>query len=83
MRMKPSVTRHTIVIVHRLMRTGELLKSKLPRGKKSTKIPPVAASERGGAQSLNQHVLVEASGKARDTGVTARTQKRMCCELDE
>lgn len=30
--------------------------SKYPEEKKSTEIPPVAASERGGAQSLNQHV---------------------------
>ena len=52
-----------------MRRTGGTETSKYPEEKKSTEIPPVAASERGGAQSLNQAcVLVEASGKARDTG---------------
>ena len=36
--------------------TGGTETSKYPEEKKSTEIPPVAASERGGAQSLNQVV---------------------------
>ena len=55
---KPSVIRHTIVNwIHRLTRrTGGTETSKYPEEKKSTEIPPVAASERGAAQSLNQCV---------------------------
>ncbi len=55
---KPSVTRQTIInLIHRLMRrSGGTETSKYPEEKKSTEIPPVAASERVGAQSLNQHV---------------------------
>ena len=36
--------------------TGGTETSKYPEEKKSTEIPPVAASERGAAQSLNQCV---------------------------
>ncbi len=39
-----------------MRRPGGPETSKDPEEKKSTEIPPVAASERGGAQSLNQHV---------------------------
>ena len=39
-----------------MKRTGGTETSKYPEEKKSTEIPPVAASERGAAQSLNQHV---------------------------
>ena len=39
-----------------MRRTGGTETSKYPEEKKSTEIPPVAASERGAAQSLNQHV---------------------------
>ena len=53
---KPSVIRHTIITwIHSVMkRTGGTETSKYPEEKKSTEIPPVAASERGGAQNLNQ-----------------------------
>jgi hypothetical protein len=55
---KPSVIRHTIVKpIHNLTkRTGGTETSKYPEEKKSTEIPPVAASERGAAQNLNQFV---------------------------
>ena len=55
---KPSVIRHIIVnCIHRFpRRTGGTETSKYPEEKKSTEIPPVAASERGAAQSLNQLV---------------------------
>ena len=55
---KPSVFRHTIIMwIHSVMkRTGGTETSKYPEEKKSTEIPLVAASERGAAQSLNQHV---------------------------
>ena len=39
-----------------MRRTGGTETSKYPEEKKSTEIPPVAASERGAAQSLNQLV---------------------------
>ena len=39
-----------------MRRTGGTETSKYPEEKKSTEIPPVAASERGTAQSLNQFV---------------------------
>ncbi len=39
-----------------MRRTGGTETSKYPEEKKSTEIPPVAASERGTAQSLNQLV---------------------------
>ena len=39
-----------------MRQTGRTETSKYPEEKKSTEIPPVAASERGGAQSLNQRV---------------------------
>jgi len=39
-----------------MRRTGGTETSKYPEEKKSTEIPPVAVSERGGAQSLNQCV---------------------------
>ncbi len=39
-----------------MKRTGGTETSKYPEEKKSTEIPPVAASERGVAQSLNQLV---------------------------
>ncbi len=39
-----------------MRRTGGTETSKYPEEKKSTEIPPVAASERGGAQNLNQLV---------------------------
>jgi hypothetical protein len=39
-----------------MRRTGGTETSKYPEEKKSTEIPPVAASERGAAQSLNQQV---------------------------
>ena len=39
-----------------MRQTGGTETSKYPEEKKSTEIPPVAASERGAAQSLNQCV---------------------------
>ena len=39
-----------------MRRTGGTETSKYPEEKKSTEIPPVAASERGAAQDLNQLV---------------------------
>lgn len=39
-----------------MRRTGGTETSKYPEEKKSTEIPPVAASERGGAQNLHQLV---------------------------
>ncbi len=39
-----------------MKRTGGTETSKYPEEKKSTEIPPVAASERGAAQNLNQFV---------------------------
>ncbi|GAA2396245.1 hypothetical protein GCM10009855_37780 [Gordonia cholesterolivorans] len=38
-----------------MKRTGRTETSKYPEEKKSNEIPPVAASERGTAQNLNQH----------------------------
>jgi hypothetical protein len=40
-------------------RTGGTETSQYPEEKKSTEIPPVAASERGGAQSQHQHYSQE------------------------
>lgn len=52
-----------------MRRTGGTETSKYPEEKKSTEIPPVAASERGSSpEPESVCVLVEASGKARDTG---------------
>ena len=42
--------------IGRIEVTGGTETSKYPEEKKSTEIPPVAASERGAAQSLNQLV---------------------------
>ena len=55
---KPSAIRCTIVKwIHSLTkRTGGTETSKYHEEKKSTEIPPVAASERGAAQNLNQFV---------------------------
>ena len=66
---KPSVIRHTIVNwIHRLTRrTGEL-KHLSTRGKEINRDSPVAASERGAAQSLNQLCVSGTSGKSGDTG---------------
>ncbi len=54
---KPSAIRCTIVwwIHSQTRRTGGTETSQYPEEKKSTEIPLVAASERGAAQSLNQH----------------------------